>query len=81
MTDLTKLAGVICALCNHILTLDTGHERLGLSDIVFLSSVQLKPQGIAEVFDNHVNLCGGPASAAAKGLRFLPPLLGAPADE
>ena len=82
MIDLTKLAGVICAVCNHILTVHIGYERLGLSDIVLLPSGQSESQRVAEAVDTDMDLCSEPTSATTEGLRYLTPLfLGAPAAE
>ena len=35
---LEELVGVVCSVCNHILTLHTSYELVGLSHIVLLSS-------------------------------------------
>ena len=68
MIDLRKLIGVVCTICNHMLTLHTGYELLCLCDIVLLACGQREPQGIAKTIHTHMDLRGEPASASTNRL-------------
>ena len=79
---LAKPLGVIPFVSQHIFTVITGYQLLGLRDVVPLSSGQDEAQGIAQAVHAHMDLGAESTAAPAQGLGRLAAVFGgAPAAQ
>ena len=69
--DLEEIIGVLCPVCNHMVTGVLSYQSLCLGDVMDLSCCQLESQRVPQAIHTHVDFGAEPCSAAAKGLRPL----------